>query len=144
MNKKGFQIKSGLFAIITMGIIVMAVGYWIDEWNTDYNSGLTYDLEGYSKLDEMSDYATNTKGNISAQSSYDEGSFEGTSLRGVFSVMNNIFTPFDVVFGKGGLISTIQKEWGVPTYIITGIISIMILAIIFAIIKLFFRQSSEV
>lgn len=143
-NKKGLSIKAGMFALIAMSMMVLAVGYWIDDWNTKYDSGLTYDLEDYSKLDDLSSYASSSKGNISVKSSFDEGNFEGTSLRGAFGVINNIFTPFQLVFGDGGLLDSIEDRWGIPNYITIGFATMMVLAIIFALIKLFFRQTTEV
>lgn len=146
MDKKGLQIKSSLFALVALSIVIIAIGVWIDDWNTQYNSGLTYDLSNYSKLDDLSDYASASKGNISVKSSFDTGAgdFEGTSLRGVFSIVNNIFTPFDVVFGNGGLIDSVEDRWGIPNYITIGLITFMVLAIIFAIIKVLFRQQTDV
>jgi len=144
MNKKGLQFKNALFALIVVSMAIIAVGHWVNAWNTKYDSGITYDLGEYDKLDTLSSYATSTQGNLSARSSFDTtsgGDFEGTSLRGAFSVVNNIFTPFNVVFGNGGLIDSIEDRWNIPHYITIGIISMMVLAIIFAIIALFFRKA---
>ena len=144
MNKKGLQFKSALFALVVASIIILAVGYWINEWNTSYDAGLTYDLGDYQKLDELSSYASSSKGNISAQSSFDTGGdFEGTSLRGAFGIVNNLFTPFKVLLGEGGLIDAIEDRWGIPNYITLGISTMMVLAIIFALIALFFRKGTN-
>jgi hypothetical protein len=144
-DKKGLQFKSALFALVTVSIAIIAVGFWIDDWNVKYDSGLTYDLGGYNKLDTMSDYASSSKGSLAVKSSSDttgSGDFEGTSIRGAFSIINNLFTPFNVVFGAGGLIDSIQERWGIPNYIIIGLITLMIIAIIYSIIALFFKKST--
>lgn len=144
-NKKGLQFKSALFALIVLSMCILAVGIWINDWNTKYDSGLTYDLGGYSKLDEMSSYSSSAQGNISVRSSFDTtsgGDFEGTSLRGSFGIINNIFTAFNVVLGEGGLIDSIEQRWGIPNYITIGLVSMIVLAIIFAIIALFFRRAT--
>ena len=143
MNKKGLVFKNALFALVAMSMLILAAGYWIDDWNSKYNSGLTYDLGEYNKLDTLSDYASSSQGNISVKSSFDttgSGDFEGTSLRGAFGIINRIFLPFNVVFGDGGLIDSIEDRFGIPDYITIGIASMMIMAIVFAIIALFFRK----
>jgi len=144
-NKSGLQFKSALFALVAVSMAIIAVGWWVDDWNTRYDSGLTYDLSGYNKLDTMSDYASGTKGTLAVKSSYDttgSGDFEGTSIRGAFSIINNIFTPFNVVFGSGGLVDSIEERWGIPNYITIGLVTIMIIAIIFSLIALFFKKST--
>lgn len=144
-NKKGLIFKNALFALIIISMAIIAIGTWVGEWNVKYDSGLTYDLGDYNELDTMGEYATSTQGNMSAKSSFDTtsgGDFEGTSLRGAFSVINNIFKPFSVVFGDGGMIDSIETRWNIPNYITIGFVSIMVLAIIFAIIALFFRKAA--
>jgi len=145
-NKKGLVFKNALFALIIISMAIIAIGYWVGEWNTKYDSGLTYDLGDYDKMDTLSSYATSSKGNISTQSSFDSTSgqdFEGTSIRGSFSIVNNIFEPFNVLFGKGGMLSSIQDRWNIPSYIMIALISLMVLAIVFALIALFFRKQDN-
>lgn len=143
-DKRGLEFKKGLFALIVVSMSIYGIGIWVGEWSNKYDSGITYDLYEYNELDTLSSYATSTKGDLATKSSFDTtsgGDFEGTSLRGAFSVINNIFTPFNVVFGEGGMIDSIEDRWNIPDYIVIGIISMMILSIIFAIIALFFRKS---
>ena len=142
-DKKGLQFKAALFSLIAMSMVIYGIGIWVNDWNTQYDSGLTYDLGEYSKLDELSSYSSASRGNISVRSSFDTtagGDFEGTSLRGAFGVVNNIFAPFRIVFGEGGLIDSIEDRWGVPNYITIGLLSFFTIAIIFALIALFFRK----
>lgn len=142
-DKRGLEFKKALFALIVIGMAIYGIGIWVGEWSDKYSSGINYDLGNYNKLDTLSSYATSTQGNLSTKSSFDTtsaGDFEGTSIRGSFSIVNNIFTPFNVLFGSGGMISSIQDRWNLPNYIVIGIISMMILAIVFALIALFFRQ----
>lgn len=144
-NKRGVQFKAALFALVAVSMAIYAVGVWISDWNTQYDSGLTYDLGEYQKLDELSSYASSSKGNISVRSSFDTGSsdFEGTSLRGAFGIINNIFTPFNIVLGSGGLIDSIEDRFGIPNYITIGIVTLMVLSIIFALVALFFRKPTS-
>jgi len=144
-DKRGFKFKNALFSLVVMSMMIFAIGYWVDDWNTKYDSGLTYDLGQYEKLDEVSGFAQTSKEEISVRGNVDTGSgdFEGTSLRGVFAVMNNIFTPFTVVLGEGGLLSSIQNRWGIPNYIVIGLATLMVIAIIMTIAALFFRRVED-
>lgn len=141
-DKRGVQFQAAIFALVAISIIVYGIGIWVGQWNTDYNSGLTYDLNNYSKLDTLSTYASGSQGDIAVKSSSDPSGldFEGTSLRGAFKIINNIFAPFNVVFGRGGLINSIQDRWGIPDYIVIGFVTMFIIAIIFTIIALFFKK----
>ena len=141
-DKKGLEFKSALYSLIVMSMMIIGIGVWIGDWNEKYDSGLTYDLGEYERLDELSSYASGTKEDISVRGTVDtaSGDFEGTSLRGAFAIINNIFQPFRVVFGQGGLIDSIEDRWGIPNYITMGFVSIAVLGIIFSIIALFFRR----
>jgi len=139
-NKKGLVFKDAFFAIIVVSLAIIAVGVWVSDWNTQYSSGLTYDLGEYSELDSMSAQASSQKGNVSVKSSFATADFEGTSIRGVFGVLNNIFTPFRVVFGDGGMIDSITERWGLPDYIRQGVVTMIIISITFALVAIFFRK----
>jgi len=144
MNKKGLVFKDAFFSILIVSLSIIAVGVWIGDWNINYSSGLTYDLQDYNELDAMSNEAQSQKGNISVKSSFDAGqgatNFEGTSLRGVFGILNNLYTPFSVVFGDGGMIDSVTERWGLPDYIRQGVVTMMIMSITFALVAIFFRK----
>ena len=144
MNKKGLVFKDALFALIFVSVAVIAIGSWIADWNLQYNAGLDYDLGTFNELDSVSNTAQSQKGNLSVKSAFDAGqgatNFEGTSIRGAFGVLNNIFTPFRVVFGDGGMIDSLTERWGLPNYIGEGILTIMIISITWALIAIFFRR----
>lgn len=138
-NKKGLQFKSAFFAIIALSMIVIATGIIIDDWNTEYDSGLTYDLAEYSELDSLSSEANRQQGNISVKSSVEGEDFEGTTLRAVFGILNNIYKPFKIIFGEGGMLDSVTDRFGIPNYVRQGLVTMMILAITFAIIAILFR-----
>jgi len=140
-DKRGLVFKNAFFAILVASAAVIAIGLWVDEWNTDYDAGLTYDLDDFDKLDEVSGEAVGQEGNVSVQSSF-RGSedFEGTSLRGVFRVLNDLYRPFRVVFGEDGMIDTLEDRWGMPEFISQVLLAMMIMAITWAIIAIFFRK----
>jgi len=140
-NNKGLVFKNAFYAIIVASVAIIALGLWIDEWNTDYGSGLTVDFDDFDKLDEISNEAIGQQGNISIKSSFTEGAdFEGTSLRGVFAVLNDLYRPFRVMFGEGGMLDSLTDRWGMPDYIRQGLVTLMIMSITFAIIAIFFRK----
>lgn len=142
-NKKGLQFQSTIIALVIFSMAIVAIGVWVNQWDQDYDSGINSDLSGYSKLDDLSDYASTSKGTLAPKTSSDTtgtGDFEGTSLRGAFSIVNNIFNPFNLLLGKSGIINSLEDRWGVPNYISIGIITIIVLAIVFSLIALFFRK----
>jgi len=140
-DKRGLIFKNAFFAIIIASVAILAIGVWVDEWNTDYSSGLTIDLDDYDQLDEVSGEAIGQEGNISVKSSFNKADdFEGTSLRGVFSVLNDLYRPFRVVFGEGGMLDSLTDRWGMPDYIRQALVAMMIIAITWAIIAIFFRK----
>jgi len=139
-NKKAVAISSAFYALISISIVIIAIGVWTNEWNQDYSSGLTYDLgEDYNKLDRISSEAGGQKGNLTIRSSIQEDNFEGTSIKGVFGILNNIYAPFRIVFGDGGMIDSLTDRFGLPDYIRQGFITIIIMAFTYALIKIFFR-----
>lgn len=140
-NKKGLVFKNAFFAVIILSLIIIATGVWINDWNTNYKSGLNYDLgTDYNKLNEISNEAGGQQGNISASSSFSNTDFEGTSIKSAFGILNNIYAPFRIVFGNGGMIDATTERFGIPDYIRQGIITMMIMAITFALISILFRR----
>jgi len=144
-DKQGLQFKSALFAFVIVGVIIFGVGTWIDQWNQDYSSNITYDLRKYDKSNEMYSYSSTSKLNLAPQSSFDSGEgtdFEGTSLRGAFGIINKIFLPFNFLTGTGGLLDSVEDQFGIPEYITQAVTTLILFAVIFSIIALFFRKAT--
>lgn len=144
MNKKGLVFKDALFALVFVSVSIIAIGIWVNDWNEQYDSGLTYDLGDFNELDSVSSTSQSQKGNLSVKSAFDAGqgaaNFEGTSIRGAFGVLNNIFTPFRVVFGDGGMIDSVTNRWGLPDYIGEALLTLILISITWALIAIFFRR----
>lgn len=139
LNKKGFTFQKGLYAIIIVGMIMTAVSIIITQWSEFYGSGINYDLQGYDKNDNISKMVGGYEGSISPTTSNpDEGS-ESLTFRAVFGIITNIFSPFRLVFGEGGMIDSIADRWKVPPWVTQGVVTMMVVAIIFAIVALIFR-----
>lgn len=140
IGKKGLELKTTLFALVCMGMLFIAVGVMVDQMGEEYNSGVTSDLGGYSKADELLTEAEKQKGGISPQSPETSTDFETTTYRGSYGIITNIFTAARLVFGATGLIQSLAQEFGVPSYIIVGLITMFIFAVIFAIVSIVFRR----
>lgn len=139
MNKKGLEFKLAFFAIIAMSMAIIAVGTWVNEWNADYNAGLDYDLSDFDRLDDVSDTASDQQDGVNIKSTTTGEEFEGTSIRGVFGILNNIYAPFRIVFGNNGMLDSVTERFGLPDYIRQGLVTFMIIAITFALVAIFFR-----
>lgn len=138
-DKKGFNFSSAFYALISISIIVVAIGVWVGEWSADYDSGLNYDLSEYNKLDNLSTEAQSQQQGVVIKSSAQDDSFEGTSIRGVFGILNNIYEPFRLLFGEGGMLDSLTDRFGIPNYIRQGFVTIIVMAITFSLVIIFFR-----
>jgi len=138
-DKRGLQFNSAFYALIAMSLVIIAVGSWVGNWNSDYNSNVNYDLQDYNKLNDLSSIASKERGNLSITSSSQTTDFEGTSIRGAFGILNNIYESFNMVFGKNGMLASLSSRFNIPSYLILAIVSIMIFAITSALIAIFFR-----
>ncbi len=143
MNKKGLEFKLAFFAIIAVSMAVIAIGTWVNQWNDDYSSGLTYDLGDYDKLDDITGDIETQQGKVTVKSTNTGEEFEGTSIRGVFGILNNIFDPFRIVFGNNGMIDSVTERFGLPDYVRQGLVSMMIVSITFALVAIFFRLNRK-
>ena len=140
MNKKAeFKISSAFYALVLVSAMVIATGIWVGEWNDTYDSGLSSDLDTFNKLANVSDTASSYEGNISVKSSTQGEEFEGTVLRGVFGFLNNIFKPFQVVLGDGGMVDSLTDRWGIPDYVRITVVTVATFAMVFALVRIFFR-----
>ncbi len=138
-DKKGLMLKNLFFAIVFISMSILAIQAWTSDWSTKYNSGINSELEKYEKMDYMTDQANRMSGNMSGQDPGTSGDFEGTILRSVFGIINNIFKPIEIVFGKNGWINSVATELGLPSYVSQGIITLIIFSLIFSIIAILFK-----
>lgn len=133
------EFKSAFFAVIVAGIVIAAVGVSVDSWNTKYQSGLTYDLASYDKVNDVSSYTGNYSKKISPNTPDQGSDAEASTYRGVYGIISNIFSPFRAVFGEGGMVDAVSERFGLPDYFRQGIIAMMIGAITFTLIAIIFR-----
>ncbi len=140
MNKKGVQLKSAFFAVTVISLFVVMVGNWIISWNSQYGSGVTYDLDKYNKLSSISLSVGEQRSSIGAQSSDTGSDAESSTFRRVFGIITNIFAPFEIVFGNDGMLDSIIERFGIPYEVELAIIIMMSASLIFTIIAIIFRR----
>jgi len=138
-NKKGLQLKSAFFAIIAIALVITSIGLWINDWNTAYSSGLVYDLDEYNQLSEVSGVAGSQQSDVAVKSTNTGEDFEGTSIRGVYGILTNIYAPFRIVFGDNGMIDNFTERFGIPDFVRQGLVTFMIIAITFTLVAILFR-----
>ena len=139
MNKKGLEFKLAFFALIAISMAIIATGSWINNWDSEYNSNVTYDLGEYDTTNSIQNETVSQQQKVQIKSTSTGERFEDTSIRGVFGILNNIYEPFRLVFGDGGMLDSLTERFGAPDYIRQGLVSMMIVAITFALVAIFFR-----
>ena len=138
-NKKGMEFKSAFFAIVAFGLMITAIGVIIGDWNNTYQSGLTYDLQEYDQTGKMASEIQGQKEAISPTSpDTTTGDFQGSILKGVFGVIADMYRPFGIVFGDGGMLDSITERFGIPNYVRQALVVMMIAAITFTLIAILF------
>ena len=137
------EFKSSLFAIIIVGILITAVGIIINGWAVEYNSGQISDLDVLNKNPEIQTNVEGMKGVINPQSGEASSDFETTTFRGVYAIVTGkyIWDSFRLIFGDNGMLEIIAERFGLPNYVVAGIISLLIISIIFSLVAIIFRLS---
>ena len=140
MNKKGLQFRNAFFAIIILGVVVTSIGIIIANWNSYYNSGINWDLGSF---DQSSAVYSQTGTYINSTTSKDPTvgeDYQSNIYKAAYGIITNLVSPFAMVFGQNGMLYSISTMFGVPSYIIAAIISMMIIALVFAFISIIFKQ----
>lgn len=131
------EFKKAFYAIAIMSMIIIAVGVIVGEWGTHYNSGINYDLSEYDVSSDLSNEAQTQKEQITPQDAETgSGDFEGRMFRGGYGIIGRIFLPFTSVFN---MLESIEKRFGLPSYVTETILTMMFFALVTAIIAVIFR-----
>ena len=139
MNKRALQFKTTFFAVVAASMVIIAVGTIVGEWSSVYDSGLSYDLQEYDNLEGSALEAKTQQDRITPDDP-DPGSgsdFEGKMLRGGYGIIGRIFTPFTAIWN---MIESVERRFGLPSYIAEGIIAMITFALTTTLIALFLRQ----
>lgn len=143
-DKRGLEFKSAFFAVVAVGIFAVAMGVHLSAWNVQYNSGLDPDLEDFNQIEVISEQTQIQQDKLSTNDPDPGQDAEANTFRGVYGVLANIFEPFRVVFGEGGMLDSITDRFGIPDYVRQGIVIMMIAAITFALAAIIFRLGRTV
>jgi len=137
-DKRGVQMKNALFAVVVVSIVILATGVIMGEWNGAYNSGITYDLEDLQDVEGMADTSYDYSQRISpTDDDTGKGDFEGKMFRGGYGILGTIFSPFTPTIN---IIKSVGARFGIPTYLIKGIISLVLISLTIMVIAIIFRR----
>lgn len=139
IDKKGMQLKSSFFAVLIFSMVVVASGIVISEWNDKYDANLDNDLSGFNKINDVSSSAQDQKEKLGTNNRDSDDNAEASTFRGVYAIITNIFAPFEVVFGEGGMIDSVTDRFGIPDYIRQTIITMIVVALTTLLIAVIFR-----
>lgn len=140
MNKKGLQFRNAFFAVIVLGVIVVSVGIIIGDWSTYYDSGINYNLGGFDQSSSVYD-TTGIYVNSTNPNSPDIGTdYQSNIYQSAYGIVTNLISPFAMVFGENGMLYSIATLFNIPNYIIIAIVTMMMIALVFAFISIIFKQ----
>lgn len=139
INKKGFGISTTFYSIVIIGVILVAVGYWVTEWSSFYGAGVTYDLGGYNRNDNLTLIVQQYESRLSPDNANPGTDFEATTYTGAFGIISTLFNAFDVAFGNDGLIVSAGNQFGIPSYITQALILMFAVSLVMGIVAIVFR-----
>lgn len=124
-------------SLTIVSMVIIGIGLTLGEWNTIYNSGITYDLTEYNKLDNLTVEASTQKDKVVPQDdSIGTGDYEGKILSGAYGLLGRIFSPFTLAFN---MLESLENRFSLPSFIAEGLISILIFSMIYALIAIIFK-----
>ena len=133
------EFKTTFFAIIIFSVLMIAVGVIINQRNSAYNTGITSDLEGLNKLEDVGAVAEEHQDDISPQSGEASSDFETETFRGGYGTILKAYDDLRSVYGEGGIIDSLTTRYGIPDYIRRAFIYMVSIAILFGIVAIVFR-----
>lgn len=137
------EFKTSFFAIIVVGVLVVALGQIIVAWSDHYNSGIAddYDLGGYDYTSEVQSYVGKySNGSINPQSGEASSDTESVTFRGAFGIITGIFKPLRIVYS---MLDTLFEKFDIPDYLKVAIITMIIASAVFTVVAIVFRQLRE-
>ena len=138
------ELKSIFFAVAIISLMVLAVGNIISSWDDEYDSGIVSDLGGdFNKVESIGTAAGVQRGSINPDSGEASSDYEAETYKGGYGIITSIYTPLRVVFGTGGMFQAIGHRFGLPTWLISALVSMFIISITFAIVAIIFRAGKE-
>jgi uncharacterized membrane protein len=141
MNKKGMQFKNAFFSLVVVSMAVIAIGVIMSNWNAGYGTGVSSNFGVYDVSDTLQNQTLQHKANLGSGSPDPGENSETSTYRGVYGIMANIYTTFNLAFGEDGMIDSAVKQYGLPDYVRQGLVTLIMAAIAFSLIAVIFRLS---
>jgi hypothetical protein len=139
LNKRGFQFSDGFYSIIAISALVIAFGVILAQQAPIYNPSVSDELTSLNRLDNVSDLAGDQRTSISPNDRDPSEDAEANTFKGVYGILGNIFTSFDLIIGNDGMIDDVTEMFGIPPYVRQTIVAIILIAITFSLIAVIFR-----
>jgi len=139
MNKKGFQFKNAFFSLVVVTMSVIAIGVIMGEWNFKYNTGTTSDLGVFDVSGNLQNQSGGFQTKLSSGDPDPNEDSETSTYRGVYGILGNIYSTFNLAFGEDGMIDSLTKRFGLPDYVRQGIVTLIFAAIAFSLMAVIFR-----
>ena len=140
MNKKGFEFKSFFFAIIALGMLIVATGVHLASWNTAYDANLTVNLDEFNRMNSITSQVESQQGSLSIDDTDPTSDAEANTYKGAFAVVSGLPSSVKLVYS---MIFSATERIGLSesasNYVAQGIVTMIALAVIFAIIAIIFR-----
>ena len=139
MNKKGLELKSGIFALIAFSFMMFAAGTITSEWNTIYGSNSNANTGDLDRLENVSSLTSDWRGQITPNDVESGDDAEASTFRGVYGVLVGSFRSFDIVLGSDGIIDSLFERYALPNYLKRMLITLVLVGITFALTAIIFR-----
>ncbi len=140
MNNKGLQFRNAFFAIIILGVVVTSMGIIIATWSDYYGSGISWNLGDFDQSGSVYSTAGTYINSTNPKTSEIGTDYQSNIYQSAYGIITNLISPFAMVFGQNGMLYSISTMFGIPNYIIIAIVSMMIIALVFAFIAIIFKQ----
>lgn len=138
------EFKQVLWAVTIFGMVIIAMSVMVDQTSLRYGKSINNDLTDLDKSSDAKYYANQSSGRINPQSGEASSDYEAETFRGAYGIITNIFSSLRMIYGDDGVFQNLADKFEVPSYILTGIITMFVFAIIFAIIAIVFRLGRPV
>ena len=120
-------------------MMVIAYGTIIDEQSDHYNSGSVSDIGQYNRLGEVQNITGGYREKFAPDDSDPGRDAEANTFSGIFGLLVNMFTMFDIFIGENGMIQQAMVQLGIPTQYVAGIMMMVLVGIATSLAAIIFR-----
>jgi len=124
-------------------MIIVSAGIIVNQQGAAYSSETISDLDEFNKMNDVSREAQVQQGSINPQSGEASSDAETETYRGAYGIVTNIWGVLRGVYGSEGIIQNAGKRWGIPDYVLNGLVTMFSIAIALGIVAIVFRTGKE-